>query len=145
MAKLLSLLVGLLCLTSALGKVRRYYVAALEKSWDYAPTGLNNFDGTSISSGDAGVTHTHLFLANLQPLHSLSTSVFRFCLTIGDCAVMTGVFGANAPGSRVGTQYKKALYVEFTDATFTTKKPQPAWQGNLGPTLRAEVHEPFQV
>jgi manganese oxidase len=35
--------------------------------------------------------------------------------------------------------YKKALYIESTDATFTVKKPQPTWQGDLGPTLRAEV------
>jgi hypothetical protein len=64
----------------------------------------------------------------------------NFALTNqSEIAAMTGVFGAQVTGSRVGTKYRKALYVEYTDATFTTKKPQPAWQGSLGPTLRAEV------
>jgi manganese oxidase len=52
---------------------------------------------------------------------------------------MPGVFGATVPGSRIGTKYKRAMYVEYTDATFSTQKAQPAWQGSLGPTLRAEV------
>ena len=39
----------------------------------------------------------------------------------------------------VGSKYKKAQYIEYTDATFTTVKPTPVWQGNLGPTIRAEV------
>jgi manganese oxidase len=39
----------------------------------------------------------------------------------------------------IGSKYKKAQYIEYTDASFTTIKPTPVWQGNLGPTIRAEV------
>jgi hephaestin len=44
--------------------------------------------------------------------------------------------------SRIGKVYKKALYREYTDETFTALKPVPeAWQhlGALGPLVRAEV------
>ncbi|XP_063814605.1 coagulation factor VIII-like isoform X2 [Pseudophryne corroboree] len=35
--------------------------------------------------------------------------------------------------------YKKALYVEYTDATFRKIKPQQNWTGLLGPTIRVET------
>jgi hypothetical protein len=43
---------------------------------------------------------------------------------------------------RVGSKYKKAIFVEYTDETFKERKPRPqAWQhlGILGPTLHAQV------
>ena len=43
---------------------------------------------------------------------------------------------------RIGRVYVKALYREYTDATFSTLKPRPpAWEhlGALGPVIRAEV------
>src|SRR5262245_2738095 len=47
------------------------------------------------------------------------------------------------PGPNViGRKAKKALYREYTDATFTTLKPRPPeWEhlGFLGPMIRAEV------
>jgi FtsP/CotA-like multicopper oxidase with cupredoxin domain len=49
---------------------------------------------------------------------------------------------------RIGKTYLKALYREYTDATFTTPKPVPAeWQhlGTLGPVLRAEVGDTIVV
>ncbi len=49
---------------------------------------------------------------------------------------------------RVGKVYKKALYREYTDATFTRLKPRPKeWEhlGFLGPLLRAEVGDTIQV
>ncbi|XP_032993060.1 coagulation factor VIII isoform X1 [Lacerta agilis] len=56
------------------------------------------------------------------------------------------------PGSRKGvfsptptTRYKKAIYLEYTDSTFTQTKPKPAWMGLLGPTIRAEVHDKVVV
>ena len=35
--------------------------------------------------------------------------------------------------------FNKVRYIEYTDGGFTTKKPQPAWLGVLGPIIRAEV------
>jgi hephaestin len=49
---------------------------------------------------------------------------------------------------RIGTVYRKALYREYTDETFTKLKPRPAgseYLGMLGPILRAEVGETIRV
>jgi len=48
----------------------------------------------------------------------------------------------------IGKVYRKAIYREYTDATFKTLKPRsPEWQhlGILGPVLRAEVGETIRV
>ncbi|XP_017273415.1 ferroxidase HEPHL1 [Kryptolebias marmoratus] len=42
---------------------------------------------------------------------------------------------------RIGRVYKKAVYREYTDATFTRTAPRPEWLGFLGPVIRAEVGE----
>jgi len=42
-------------------------------------------------------------------------------------------------------QYPKTRYIEYTDATFSTKKPQPEWLGILGPVIRAEVGDAIVV
>ena len=42
----------------------------------------------------------------------------------------------------IGTKYKKAIFVEYTDETFTVKKPRPEsekYLGLLGPVLRANI------
>ena len=43
------------------------------------------------------------------------------------------------------TRKKKVRYVEYTDATFTIRKPQPEWLGILGPIIRAEVGDTVVV
>ena len=37
------------------------------------------------------------------------------------------------------TRWNKSRYIEYTDATFSVRKPQPDWLGILGPIIRAEV------
>src|SRR5690349_3984676 len=44
---------------------------------------------------------------------------------------MENVFVENGP-QRIGSTYRKALYREYTDATFQTLKPRPANQAYLG-------------
>jgi manganese oxidase len=49
---------------------------------------------------------------------------------------------------RIGAVYRKAVYREYTDETFSTLKPRPAeWAhaGILGPVLRAEVGDTIKV
>lgn len=49
---------------------------------------------------------------------------------------------------RIGHIYKKAVYREYTDATFTHLKPRPPeeqYLGILGPILRAEVGDTIKV
>lgn len=48
----------------------------------------------------------------------------------------------------IGREYKKALYREYTDETFTTMKARPPeWEhlGSQGPLLRAEVGDTIRV
>ncbi len=48
----------------------------------------------------------------------------------------------------IGKVYRKAIYREYTDATFATLKPRtPEWEhlGILGPVLRGEVGETIKV
>src|SRR5579862_4676902 len=49
---------------------------------------------------------------------------------------------------RIGSIYRKAIYREYTDGTFSALKPRPAeWEhaGILGPILRAEVGDTIKV
>jgi FtsP/CotA-like multicopper oxidase with cupredoxin domain len=49
---------------------------------------------------------------------------------------------------RIGTTYRKAIYREYTDETFTALKPRPPeWEhlGLVGPVLRAEVGDTIKV
>lgn len=48
----------------------------------------------------------------------------------------------------IGSAYKKAIYREYTDGTFTRLKPRPADQqylGLVGPILRGEVGDTIRV
>jgi hypothetical protein len=85
-----------------------YTVAAEEVVWDYAPSGYNNYDNTTLDEGNAAV-----FLTNTK--------------------------------ATIGRKYKKAQYIEYTDANFTTVKPTPEWLGNVGPIIRAEVHYAYFI
>lgn len=73
----------------------------------------------------------------------------------------TGVNGMDgqsliAPGSdsavffaqneqRIGGTYLKAIYEQYTDASFSTKVPKPKHLGFLGPVIRAEVNDIIEV
>ncbi|EFN54070.1 hypothetical protein CHLNCDRAFT_58397 [Chlorella variabilis] len=54
------------------------------------------------------------------------------------------VFVARTAGS-IGSNFTKAQYKQYTDATFTTPVEQPAWQGILGPTLVTEVGQALEI
>src|ERR1700678_79587 len=43
------------------------------------------------------------------------------------------------------TKWQKTRYVEYADATFSVRKPQPEWLGILGPVIRAEVGDSIVV
>ncbi|XP_051485937.1 hephaestin isoform X1 [Apus apus] len=50
------------------------------------------------------------------------------------------------PGKdRVGSIYKKSIYKQYTDSTYTTEIPKPGWLGFLGPVIRAEVGDTIKV
>ncbi|XP_021390197.3 coagulation factor VIII [Lonchura striata] len=94
----------LLCLVEeGIGKVRRFYIAAVETAWDY--------------------THSDLLSVLRAP------------------AGILGHAGPRLPPDRVPPRYRKAVFVEYPDGSFTQPKLKPAWMGLLGPTIRAEVHD----
>jgi manganese oxidase len=43
------------------------------------------------------------------------------------------------------TQWPKTRFIEYTDSTFSVRKPQPEWLGILGPIIRAEVGDTIMV
>lgn len=45
----------------------------------------------------------------------------------------------------MGSKYKKAVFREYTDETFKTRKPHPPENGLLGPMLRAEVGDKIVI
>lgn len=47
--------------------------------------------------------------------------------------------------STIGRVYKKVLYREFEDETFTTEKSHPEYLGFLGPVLKGEVGDTIKV
>uniref|UniRef100_A0A8C3H959 Hephaestin n=1 Tax=Chrysemys picta bellii TaxID=8478 RepID=A0A8C3H959_CHRPI len=46
---------------------------------------------------------------------------------------------------RVGSTYKKSVYKQYSDSTYTREIPKPAWLGFLGPIIRAEVGDTITV
>jgi FtsP/CotA-like multicopper oxidase with cupredoxin domain len=46
---------------------------------------------------------------------------------------------------RQQTRWNKTRYIEYTDATFLVRKPQPEWLGIVGPIMRAEVGDTIFV
>lgn len=92
------------------GKVRSYYIAAVETEWDYAPRNMDHMAG--------------------KPFE-------------GEAKIWT-----ERSKDRIGKVYRKAVYREYTDGTFTReKKRSPEWEhlGILGPLIRAEVGDTIAV
>ena len=91
-------------------KVRRYYIAADEVVWDYAPAGKNVITGRAF-----------------DPFQQMFTT---------------------SAVHQIGSKSKKAVYHEYTDATFKTLKPRAAedeYLGLMGPVIRAEVGDTIKV
>ena len=55
------------------------------------------------------------------------------------------VHNRSVPPKWTITKWEKVRYVEYTDRTFTARKPQPEWLGILGPIIRAEVGDEIVV
>lgn len=94
----LFLLLAFSFVSAAHARVRHYYIAAEECTWDYAPSGQDLMGGRPIP-----------------------------------------------PPWTQKTKWKKARFFEYTDSTFTVRKPQPEWLGILGPIIRAEVGDEVVV
>lgn len=99
--------------SSRIGRERRYFIAAEEAMWNYAPTDTNQFTGQKIDHPD---TESAIFFQRNEV--------------------------------RIGGTYTKAVYVEYTDATFTTRKQRSKDEehlGILGPVMIAQVGDSMKV
>jgi hephaestin len=63
----------------------------------------------------------------------------------GGVNAITGKKLPRPPRNQVGWTYRKAVYDEYTDATFSQRKPKPAYFGIMGPVIRAEVGDTIVV
>ncbi|PKU34260.1 hephaestin-like protein 1 [Limosa lapponica baueri] len=118
---------GFLWLLAAVeAKTRTYYLGIVEENWDYAPSGKNLITGQNLlddnneEKGDFGSQGMGLEV--------------RF-------ASVYATRGAN----RIGRVYKKAIFRQFTDDTYSQEIPKAAWLGFLGPVLKAEEEDVFIV
>jgi manganese oxidase len=55
------------------------------------------------------------------------------------------IHGRAIPLPWAKTAWPKTRYFEYTDSSFTVRKPQPEWLGILGPIIRAEVGDAIVV
>jgi FtsP/CotA-like multicopper oxidase with cupredoxin domain len=121
--------------------VRMYFIAADEVLWDYAPTGVDGMTGLPFGSPPSLVGATMAGMPMTPPgmggMGGMGVGV--------DAGVSAYVV---ASARTIGRVYKKALFREYTDATFTTLKARPSeWThlGLLGPLIRAEVGDTINV
>lgn len=104
------------------GNVRKYYVAAEEVEWNYAPTGWDNWLG--VSEDELRQTSMLIVFSIQVPLNVSPRAQY--------------LQGAS-------TTWLKALYRGYTDATFKSYSDQPPWQGTQGPTIRSEVGDLIEI
>jgi FtsP/CotA-like multicopper oxidase with cupredoxin domain len=93
----------------------------------------------------AGVTRTYYVAADHVTWDYAPTGMN---LTTGRAFEGDAAFFAAPSPMGLGRVYKKTLFREYTDATFSTLKPRaPEWEhlGILGPMIRAEVGDTIQV
>lgn len=110
---------GVTSAVTAQPSTRTYFVAADELVWDYTPSGRDMITGALFDTTTGRVSPQLEMYANVR-----------------------------RDSNQVGHAYKKALYREYTDATFSTlKPPAPEWEhlGFMGPLLRAEVGDTIVV
>jgi manganese oxidase len=124
---------------AAAGKTRTYYIAAEDVAWNYAPTGVNQITGVPFAN-----------LSTPNPLKESEEFVMTRRIAFDNASTAAGSpnFTTDSAAVQIGTTYNKSLYMEYTDASFTVKKPREAkWEhlGFLGPIMRAEVGDTIKV
>lgn len=95
----------------------------------------------------AGITRTY-YIAAEETLWDYSPSYPINPMHQGKFSTKEKVFVAGDGKQRVGHQYYKARFVEYSDDTFTAIKPRRAeWEhlGILGPVIRANVGDTIKV
>ena len=133
-------------------QVRKYFIAAEVAVWDYAPSGRDLVVDAAFPTtvpppppGSVGDGHAHdhsIGRRALQTVHSAHGGAHAMH------SAGTWMANSRVEPYRVGRHYLKMGFREYTDHTFTTRKPRAAEDehlGVLGPTIRAEVGDTIQV
>jgi len=99
----------------------------------------------AVAAGTEGRVHTYYVAADEIEWNYAPSGLDRMMgmKFMGEATIFTE-HGAH----RIGTVYRKALYREYTDNTFSMLKPRSAadqYLGTLGPVLRGEVGETIRV
>jgi len=103
---------------------------------------------SSGGSVDDGHHHTHGVSAALQAIMGRSPGRSQPHVQQDGHAGHTYSLWVTRGSNRIGRVYKKAVYREYTDATFTRRKergPDEVHLGALGPVIRAEVGDTIKV
>lgn len=90
-------------------------------------------------------THTHYIAADAVVWDYAPSGMDE---TTGEPFGEAQAFWIERGPHKIGKVYKKALYREYTDSTFSTLKPRaPEWEhlGMLGPLMRGAVGDTFRV
>lgn len=99
----------------------------------------------SATGQPSGRTHTYYIAADEVAWDYAPSGTNR--ITGKPFGSLEDIWVGNGP-DRIGRVYKKAIYREYTDETFSELEPRPAeWNhlGFLGPVLRAEVGDTIVV
>lgn len=85
-------------------------------------------------------------------LSALSAPVILSALKIGLLSLKFSLLNtrfakvyATRGANRIGRVYKKAIFRQFTDDTYSQEIPKAAWLGFLGPVLKAEEEDVFII
>lgn len=71
-----------------------------------------------------------------KTLGGMTRCIFYFHFVLSDASIIL-----KKEPHRIGRVYKKAMYRQYTDRTYSQQILGPAWLGFLGPILRAEVDD----
>lgn len=101
------------------GELREFFIAAEEEVWDYAPA-VPSERLVSPCAHKNSDRNDHMFLVK-----RVKKKFFMFVCSEAETFVTRGP-------KRIGSRYKKARYVEYTDNTFTTKMLRSPEEQHLG-------------
>eukprot|EP00939_MAST-03C_sp_MAST-3C-sp1_P004601 g4601.t1 len=105
------------------GVTREYYIQAEEVEWTYYDETLAASDGDKCSEVDASSSLSYTSIGSSTGLRAVESN---------------GI-------DRIGVNFTKAVYVQYTDGTYTTRVIKDPHMGILGPAIRAVVGDKIHV